>query len=74
MKECVKMSNLKYGKLITDEKYLEGVLEEAILKVEEMQNDVEYSSDDAKEIIVNWLDDIGIYPSDLDYIMEEIEF
>ena len=68
------MSNLKYGKLITDEIYLERVLEEAISKVEEMQNDVEYSSDGAKDIIVNWLDDIGIYQSDLDYIMEEIEF
>lgn len=67
------MSNSKYGKLITDGMYLQRVLEDARDKVEDMEYQG-YSEDAKKDIIVNWLDDLGIYPSDVDYIMSELVF
>jgi flagellar capping protein FliD len=66
--------NNRYGRLITDEKYLQRVLEDARDKVEDMQYSESYSEDVAKDIIVNWLDDLGIYPDDLDSIMAKLEF
>ncbi len=66
--------NGKYGRLITDGKYLQRVLEDARDKLEDMQYSESYSEDGAKDVMVNWLDDLGIYPEDLDYIMSELVF
>jgi predicted RND superfamily exporter protein len=66
--------NNRYVKQIADEMYLKRVLEDARDKVEDMQYSESYSEDGAKEVIVNWLDSLEIYPDDLDSIMAELEF
>ena len=66
--------NLKYGKLVRDAIYIQRVLEDARDKLEDMQYREEYSEDGAKEVILDWLDELGIYPEDIDYVFSELEF
>jgi len=67
-------NNKKYGRLISDETYIQRVLEDARDKLEDMQYSEEYSEDRAKDVIVNWLDELEIYPENIDYILSELEF
>lgn len=63
--------NPKYGKLITDSQYIRRV-------IEDMQNIIndnpEWTTDGAKETILDKLDELEIYPEDIDYIFSELEF
>jgi hypothetical protein len=66
--------NSKYGKLITDSQYIQRVIEEMQEKINKQQEIGEYSEDGMKDIIMSKLDDLEIYPGDVDYIFSELEF
>jgi hypothetical protein len=66
--------NLKYGKMITDGKYIQSVIEDMQDKINNQKNIGEYSEDGMKDVILNELDELEIYPADIDYIFSELEF
>ena len=75
------MSNKRYGKLITDEQYIYRVIKDCQDKIDswkgtmEMEDDGDcYSSDGMKDIILDYLDELEIYPDDIDKVMFELEF
>jgi hypothetical protein len=63
--------NGKYGRLITDGQYIQRVIEDM---QEEIDNHQEWTEDGAKEEILDKLDELEIYPSDIDYIFSELKF
>lgn len=63
--------NQKYGKLITDGQYIHGVIEDM---QDEINNHPEWTEDGAKETILDKLDELEIYPEDIDYIFSELDF
>jgi prephenate dehydrogenase len=63
--------NQKYGKMITDSRYIQNVIEDM---QDEINNHPEWTEDGAKETILDKLDELEIYPEDIDYIMSELEF
>lgn len=63
--------NQKYGKMITDSRYIQNVIEDMQDKI---NNHPEWTEDGAKETILDKLDELEIYASDIDYIMSELEF
>lgn len=65
--------NLKYGKLITDNQYISKLIKDMQEQINKWK-DEEYSEDGMKGIILDNLDDLGIYPEDVDYIFSELEF
>ena len=76
------MSNKRYGKLVTDEQYIYNVVIkdcqdkiDGMQATEEMKNAGEYfSSEGMKDIILDYLDELKIYPDDIDKVMFELEF
>lgn len=66
--------NKKYGKLITDGKYIQSVIQDMQDKINEQKDTGEYSEDGIKNIISDELDNLDIYPEDIDYIFSELEF
>ncbi len=75
------MSNERYGKKITDAEYLQKVTRHAQAKIDTIRDDCEnspegdcYCSDGMKEIILDFLDELYIYPDDIDDIFAELEF
>jgi len=63
--------NQKYGKMITDSRYIQNVIEDM---QDEINNHPEWTTDGAKETILDKLDELEIYPEDIDYIFSELEF
>jgi hypothetical protein len=76
------MSNARYGKMFTDEYYIYNVVvKDCQDKIDSMKATMEmegeedcYSSDGMKDIILDYLDEIEIYPDDIDKVMYELEF
>jgi hypothetical protein len=68
--------NDRYGKNLSDAKYVERVISDAQDTINMMQADesIEYSEDGAKDVIMNWLDKLGIYPDDVDHVFSELKF
>lgn len=66
--------NLKYGKMITDGRYIHNLIESYQWKIDYTKENGEYSEDGMKEIILEELDELEIYPQDIDYIFSELEF
>lgn len=67
--------NDKYNKSITDEQYIQRVIQDMQNKINKQQESEEgYSEDGMKMVILDKLDDLGIYPDDIDYIFSELEF
>lgn len=66
--------NAKYGRLITDGRYIQSVLKDMQDKIDNQKNSGEYSEDGMKSVILDELDNIEIYPDDIDYIFSELEF
>lgn len=63
--------NQKYGRMITDSRYIQSVIEDM---QDEINNHPEWTADGAKETILDKLDELEIYASDIDHIMSELEF
>lgn len=76
------MSNTRYGKLFTDEYYIHNVVvKDCQDKIDNMKDTMEmegdgdcYCADSMKDIILDYLDEIEIYPDDIDKVMYELEF
>ncbi len=76
------MNNVRYGKLFTDEYYIYNVvIKDCQDKIDSMKDIMEmegagdcYSCDGMKDIILNYLDEMEIYPDDIDKVMFELEF
>ena len=76
------MSNARYGKMFTDEYYVYNVVvKDCQEKIDSMKATMEmegdgdcYSFDGMKDIILDYLDEIEIYPDDIDKVMYELEF
>lgn len=76
------MSNKKYGRLVTDEQYIYRVIvKDCQDKIDSMKATMEmedaedcYSADGMKDIILDYLDELEIYPDDIDKVMFELEF
>lgn len=67
--------NNKYNKLITDEQYIKRIIQDMQDKINKQQDSEEgYSEDGMKIVILDKLDDLGIYPDDIDYIFSELDF
>ena len=67
--------NLKYGRMVTDSKYIQSVIEDMQDKINSQKESEEgYSEDGMKGIISDKLDDLEIYPADIDYVFSELEF
>jgi hypothetical protein len=68
-------NNKKYGRLVSDEKYIQSVIEDMQYNIDNhYKGTSEYSEDGMKEIISDKLDDLGIYPTDIDYVFSELKF
>jgi len=63
--------NQKYGRMITDSRYIQNVIEDM---QDEINNHPEWTADGAKETILDKLDELEIYPEDIDYIFSELDF
>lgn len=63
--------NQKYGRMITDSRYIQNVIEDM---QDEINNHPEWTADGAKETIIDKLDELEIYPEDIDYIFSELDF
>ena len=74
------MSNERYGKLVTDEQYIYRVVVEACQdKIDSVRAAAEesedcYCADGMKDIILDYLDELEIYPDDIDKVMFELDF
>ena len=76
------MSNARYGKLVTDAQYIYGVVvKDCQDKIDSMKDTMEmegdgdcYCAESMKDIILDYLDEIEIYPDDIDRVMYELEF
>lgn len=67
--------NLKYGKLVTDGQYIQRVIQDMQNKIDKQKESEDgYSEDGMKMIILDKLDDLEIYPDDIDYVFSELEF
>lgn len=67
--------NIKYGKLVTDGKYVQSVIEDMQDKINRQKNSEEgYSEDGMKGVIQDKLDDLEIEPDDVDYVFSKLEF
>ena len=76
------MSNARYGKLFTDEYYIYNVvIKDCQDKIDSWKDTVEMEeygdcrcADGMKDIILDYLDELEIYPDDIDKVMFELEF
>lgn len=72
------MDNERYGRKQSDFLFLQRVAQDAQSKIDSYKEDCEaddcYSSDGMKEIILDWLDELEIYPDDIDSIIAKLEF
>lgn len=67
--------NKKYGKAISDQNYIERVISDMQKKINNQRDSEEgYSEDGLKDVILDKLDDMGIYPDDIDYVFSELVF
>lgn len=73
--------NERYGKTVADTEYINRIIQKAQSKIDTMREDCEnspegdcYCSDGMKEIILDWLDELGIYPDDIDHVFSELDF
>ena len=66
--------NVKYGRMITDGQYIERVIKDMQEKINKQKDTGEYSEDGMKGVISDKLDDLEIYPGDVDYILSKLEF
>lgn len=70
--------NERYGRKVSDKEYLERVVHDAQVKIDGFKEDCEeddcYSEDGMKETILFWLDELYIYPDDIDFVMNNLEF
>ena len=64
-------SNKKYGRLITDERFINNIIAEL---QEMVDNYGEYTHDGMSDLILERLDNLEIYPDDIDFIFEQLEF
>jgi hypothetical protein len=68
-------NNEKYGKLITDGQYIQRVIQDMQDKIDKQKESEEgYSEDGMKGVILDKLDELEIYPNDIDYIFSKLEF
>jgi hypothetical protein len=68
-------NNGKYGKLITDGQYIQRVIEDMQDKInKQKESEKGYSEDGMKGVILDKLDELEIYPNDIDYIFSKLEF
>lgn len=75
------MNNTRYSNRMTDEQYLEKVIKECQDKIDSWKDTMEmeecgdcYCADGMKDIILDYLDKLEIYPDDIDKVMFELEF
>lgn len=76
------MSNKRYGRLYTDEYYIHNVVvKDCQDKIDSWKDTMEmeecgdcYCADGMKDIILDYLDELEIYPDDIDKVMFELEF
>ena len=76
------MNNKRYGRLVTDEYYIYNIVikdcQDKIdswketMKTEECEDC--YCTEGMKDIILDYLDELEIYPDDIDKVMFELEF
>lgn len=67
------MSNEKYGRIITDEQFINRTIESAQDKIDKMHEE-DWGVDGIKDVIIDYLDELYIYPQDIDFIFSELEF
>ena len=75
------MSNTRYSNRMTDEQYLKKVVKECQDKIDSWEDTMEmeecedcYDPEGMKDIILDYLDELKIYPDDIDRVMFELEF
>ncbi len=75
------MSNTRYSNRMTDEQYLEKVIKECQDKIDSWQDTMEmeecgdcYDSEGMKDVILDYLDELKIYPDDIDRVMNKLDF
>ncbi len=73
--------NGRYGKSVSDEQHIKRIVKDAQGKIDTVREDCEncqdgdcYCSDGMKDIILDWLDELGIYPDDIDAVFAELDF
>jgi len=66
--------NEKYGKLISDSQYIQRVIQDMQDIINHQKGTGEYGYDGMKDTILDKLDDLGIYPNDIDYVFSRLEF
>lgn len=76
------MNNTRYGRKISDTLYLNNiVVKNCQDKIESWKETMEmegagecYSEDGMKDIILDYLDELKIYPNDIDKVMAKLDF
>ncbi len=75
------MNNTRYSNRMTDEQYIAKVIKECQDKIDSWKDTMEmeecgdcYCADGMKDIILDYLDELKIYPDDIDKVMFELEF
>ena len=75
------MSNTRYSNWMTDEQYLTKVVKECQDKIDSWQDTMEmegcgdcYDSEGMKDVILDYLDELKIYPDDIDRVMNKLDF
>lgn len=76
------MSNKRYGRLVTDESYIYNTVVkwcqdkiDSTKDTMEMEGEADcYCTDGMKDIILDYLDGLGVYPDDIDKVMNELDF
>lgn len=70
--------NKRYGQNVSDKEYMEKVIHDAQVKIDGFKDDCAeddcYSEDGMKEIIVDWMDELYIYPEDIDFVISKLDF
>lgn len=63
--------NDKYGRMISDGRYIHNIIEEL---QEEIDQHDDWTHDGTAEYVSDKLDELEIYPDDIDYIFAELNF
>lgn len=73
--------NERYGRKVSDTEFIQRVIKGGQSKIDTVREDCEnspegdcYCSDGMKDMILNWLDELSIYPDDIDAIFAELDF
>ena len=75
------MSNTRYSNRMTDDQYIQKIIKECQDKIDSWKDTMEieeygdcYDLEGMKDLILDYLDELKIYPDDIDRVMFELEF